>query len=110
MVIEQGDSFWLDPKRLYFINNEKSMEARGFHAHKELSQVMIVLSGSFDFLLDDGSLKESIILSKGDAISIKPMVWRQFIPLSQFSVLAVLASDKYNESDYIRDYNEFLNF
>lgn len=96
-------------KRIYYIFDTKQDVVRGLHAHKALKQVVIALKGSCRFLLDDGITKEDVILdcpTKG--ILIDSCLWREMHDFSDDCVLMVLASDHYDESDYIRDYSEFL--
>jgi UDP-2-acetamido-3-amino-2,3-dideoxy-glucuronate N-acetyltransferase len=84
---------------------------RGRHAHKNLKQVLFCVSGSCKILLDDGDVKENTILdypSKG--ILIDRMVWREMYDFSKDCVLMVLASELYDEEDYIRNYQEFINY
>lgn len=96
-------------KRIYYILDTKHGVVRGLHAHKALKQVAIALKGSCRFLLDDGIAKEDIILdcpTKG--ILIDSCLWREMHDFSDDCVLMVLASEHYEESDYIRDYPAFL--
>ncbi|ELJ8486938.1 sugar 3,4-ketoisomerase [Vibrio cholerae] len=96
-------------KRIYCIFDTKQGVVRGLHAHKALKQVAIALKGSCRFVLDDGINKEEIILdcpTKG--ILIDSCLWREMHDFSDDCVLMVLASEHYDESDYIRDYSEFL--
>lgn len=89
---------------LYGMNNE----SRGFHAHKELQQVMVCLSGSCELVLDDGNDRLRIKLEpNGKGVKIGNMVWREMHHLSNNCVLMVLASAWYDESDYIRCYDDF---
>ena len=97
-------------RRIYSINSVKEGEKRGFHAHKNLSQILLCSMGQIEILLDDGNEKKSVVLdtpSKG--LFIGPGIWHEMKWLYSDSVLTVVASDIYNENDYIRDYNEFLN-
>uniref|UniRef100_UPI00188C8A90 sugar 3,4-ketoisomerase n=1 Tax=Vibrio anguillarum TaxID=55601 RepID=UPI00188C8A90 len=96
-------------KRIYYIFGTKQNVVRGLHAHKALKQVAIALKGSCRFLLDDGITKEDIIINcptKG--ILIDSCLWREMHDFSEECVLMVLASEYYDESDYIRDYTAFL--
>ncbi len=82
---------------------------RGGHAHKDLNQMIIALSGSFDVLLDDGSKKEIYHLnSPSKGLLVTPMVWRELNNFSSGSVCLVLASEHFSEEDYYRDYSQFL--
>lgn len=96
-------------KRIYYIFDTKQGVVRGLHAHKALKQVAIALKGSCRFLLDNGMTKEDITLdcpTKG--ILIDSCLWREMHDFSDDCVLMVLASEHYEESDYIRDYSAFL--
>ncbi|MBS9784588.1 MAG: FdtA/QdtA family cupin domain-containing protein [Oceanivirga sp.] len=96
-------------KRVYYIYGTKLNVARGFHAHKNLQQVAIAVSGSCKMLLDDGVNKEWVTLdSPNKGILINSMVWHEMHNFSEDCVLLVLASEHYDESDYIRDYDEFI--
>lgn len=96
-------------RRIYWIClNDLSW--RGFHAHKNLHQVFFVQSGNLEFFLDDGNGKKRIELHSTESIKIYPGVWREFRSLSPQSVLLVLASEEFDESDYIRNYDEFRRY
>lgn len=98
-----------DVKRIYYIFNTKDGVARGFHAHKALKQVAIAVKGSCRFLLDDGKKQESVVLnSPTKGILIDSCVWREMHDFSHDCVLMVLASEHYDESDYLRDYDAFI--
>lgn len=111
MVALEGDrNIPFDIKRVYYIFNVKPGEVRGKHAHKELKQVAIAMSGSCKVSLDNGETKEEFILNdKSKGLLIDSCVWREMYDFSSDCVLAVLASEYYLESDYLRDYKEFLN-
>ena len=82
---------------------------RGKHAHRKLEQVIICSAGSCDFILDNGKKRETVHLNNpSQGLYIKHNIWREFTNFSKDCVVTVLASDYYRESDYIRDYNEFL--
>ena len=96
-------------RRIYWISNFKSDAVRGNHAHKNLMQLMIPIAGSLELALFDGIASETIRLSAGDEpVVIKPGIWRVMKNASEHSVVMVLASDVYDESDYIRDWNQYL--
>lgn len=98
-------------QRVYYLFGTKAEVARGFHAHKELWQVAICISGKCLMLLDDGRQKESVWMdSPMKGIVLPPMLWHEMHHFSSDCVLLVLASDKYNESDYVRKYEDFLEF
>ncbi|WP_109409892.1 sugar 3,4-ketoisomerase [Proteus genomosp. 4] len=106
--IEQNKNIPFDIKRIYYIYDTKEGISRGFHAHKNLEQVAICIKGSCRFLLDDGVHKEEIVLDKPNVgLYIKGIIWREMHDFSEDCVLVVIASDYYNESDYIRDYDTF---
>lgn len=100
-----------DIKRVYYLFDVPSSAKRGGHAHKSLSQVLIALSGSFDVVLKDGNSTQTITLNKPDkGLLIDSTIWRELENFSSGSVCLVLASDVYKEDDYIRDYDEFINY
>lgn len=107
--LEQHKNIPFEVKRIYYIFGTKEGVSRGFHAHKNLEQVAICVKGSCRFLLDDGKNKEEIILDNPSiGLYIKNIIWREMHDFSEDCVLIVLASDYYDETDYIRDYNLFL--
>ena len=96
-------------KRVYYLYDVPGGAVRGGHAHKELEQVIIALSGSFDVLLDDGYNVRKFHLNRPYyGLYVPTMVWRVLDNFSSGAVCLVLASTEYNESDYIRSYDEFL--
>lgn len=98
-------------KRVYYIYDTKANVTRGFHAHKNLKQVLICVSGSCKILLDDGKEKSVVPLnSPTEGLFLSHNIWREMFDFSPDAVLLVLASEHYDENDYIRDYDEFLNF
>jgi dTDP-4-dehydrorhamnose 3,5-epimerase-like enzyme len=109
VALEDGKDIPFRIKRVYYIYGTKEGVSRGFHAHKELSQVAICINGSCKFLLDNGNKKENILLNTPEkGLLIEKMVWREMYDFSDDCILMVLASEHYDESDYIRDYDEFL--
>jgi len=95
-------------KRVYYIYHTERKVARGFHAHKNLKQVAICISGRCRMVLDDGNEREEVWLdSPTKGLLIEDLVWREMHDFSDDCVLLVLASEHYDESDYIRDYSEF---
>jgi hypothetical protein len=99
-----------DIQRVYYLYDVPGGAERGGHAHKALHQFIIAISGSFDILLDDGKNKKRVHLSRSyNGLYICPMIWRELDNFSSGSVCLVLASNKYEESDYYRDYNEFMS-
>ena len=100
-----------DIKRVYYLYDVPSDAYRGGHAHKNLIQFMIPLSGSFEVLVDDGTNKTKIMLNKPDkGLLIPKGIWREMDNFSSGAVCAVLASDYFDEEDYFRDYSEFKKF
>ena len=110
IAIEQLKDIPFEIKRVYYIFDTKSEIRRGSHAHKNLQQVAICLNGSCKFLLDNGKERvEDIILdSPNKGLFIDKMIWREMYDFSENCVLLVIASEYYDENDYIRDYEEFL--
>ena len=100
-----------DIKRVYYLYDVPSDAYRGGHAHKNLIQFMIPLSGSFEVLVDDGTNKTKIMLNKPNkGLLIPKGIWREMDNFSSGAVCAVLASDYFDEEDYFRDYNEYKKF
>ena len=109
-VIEK-DIIPFDIKRVYYLYDVPSDAYRGGHAHKNLIQFMIPLSGSFDVLVDDGNSKKKIMLNKPNkGLLIPSGIWREMDNFSSGSICMVLASDYFNEEDYFRSYREFKKF
>lgn len=95
-------------KRVYYLYDIPGGESRGGHAHKELYQLITALSGSFDILLDDGIRKRVFSINRPDmGLLIVPGIWREIFNFSSGCTCFVLASEKYSEADYIRDYDSF---
>lgn len=96
-------------KRAYVIYNPSEGSERGFHAHRQLQQVAVCLSGSCEFVMDDGIEETKVLLNSPDkGLLIKGLVWRVIRNFSPDCVLLLIASENYDEFDYIRDYDEFL--
>ena len=94
--------------RVYYLYDVPSGEARGGHAHYDLEQFIVAASGSFDVILDDGINKKRVSLNRPNlALHVVPGLWRELDNFSSGSICMVLASHKYEETDYIRDYDEF---
>ena len=107
--IENSKAVPFDIKRVYYIFGTKEGVSRGFHAHKKLKQVAVCVSGKCRMILDDGAKREEFWLdSATKGILIEDMIWHEMYDFSKDCVLLVLASEHYDESDYIRNYNEFL--
>lgn len=109
VAIEGNRHIPFEIKRVYYIYDTSPDVARGFHAHKGLRQVAVCLSGQCRIVMDDGSKKEDMILnSPSQALLIDKMQWHEMYDFSSDCVLMVLASDEYDENDYLRDYQTFL--
>ncbi|TBV08265.1 sugar 3,4-ketoisomerase [Phytopseudomonas dryadis] len=110
LIVMEGDkSISFGIKRVYYIFGTKDGVARGFHAHKELEQIAVCVSGQCRMVMDDGISKEEVWLdTPNKAIRIDKMIWHEMHDFSPNCVLLVLASDYYDEADYIRNYEDFL--
>ena len=109
IAIEQGYNAPFDIKRVYYIFDTKQGVERGFHAHIDLKQIAIVVKGCCTFVLDNGKNREEIKLDNpNQGLFIEGLIWREMKDFSLDCVLVVLASEHYDESDYIRDYSKFL--
>ena len=98
-------------KRVYYLYDVPSDAFRGGHAHKNLDQFMIALSGSFEVKIDDGSNNKKVMLNKPNkGLFIPSGIWREMDNFSAGAVCLVLASEFFDESDYFRDYNSFLDY
>lgn len=96
-------------KRVYYLYDVPGGADRGGHSHKELEQLIIAISGSFDIIIDDGFEKKQFQMNRSYyGLYVSPMIWREITNFSSGSVCIVLASTIYEESDYIRDYDQFL--
>lgn len=111
IAIIENDVIPFEIKRVYYLFDVPSSAQRGGHAHKNLNQILIALSGSFDVVLKDGISTKTVTLNKPDkGLLITTNVWRELENFSSGSVCLVLASHVFDEEDYIRDYNHFLEF
>jgi len=107
-IIEGESNIPFQVKRIYYLYDMPSGEVRGGHAHKALHQLIVATSGSFDVQLDDGFNKRIVRLNRPDyGLLIVPGIWRELFEFSSGSVCLVLASKKFDEADYIREYIEF---
>lgn len=107
--LEQFKNIPFEIKRVYYIYRNQQNLARGFHAHSDLQQILICLSGSCKVILDNGMERCEYELDKpNQGIRIDKLIWREMHDFSEDCVLLVLASDLYNEADYIRSYDEFI--
>jgi len=108
--IEEDNQIPFQIKRVYYLYDVPGGSERGGHAHKDLTQLIIAMSGSFDITLDDGSGKKMFHLNRSyQGLLVCPMIWRELDNFSSGSVCMVLASNLYSESDYYRDYSQFLS-
>jgi hypothetical protein len=108
-IIENNLDIPFEIKRIYYLYDIPSNEKRGGHAHKELYQLVIAASGSFNINLNDGVNDKTIFLNRPDfGLLMVPGIWRDLSDFSSGSVCLVFASEIYSENDYIRNYNEFI--
>lgn len=110
-VVENGRDVPFNVKRAYYLYDVPGGESRGGHAHKELRQLIIAASGSFTVTLDDGHVKRTFTLNRPyQGLYVVPGIWRTLDDFSSGAVCMVLASERYDEADYIRDYQKFLKY
>ena len=108
--VEGGGLIPFDIQRVYYLYDVPGGAQRGGHAHKGLHQLIVAMSGSFDVVLDDGKSKKRIHLARSYyGLYVCPMIWRELDNFSSGSVCMVLASNKYHEDDYHRNYEEFVH-
>lgn len=106
--IEASHHIPFNIQRVYYLYDVPGGAERGGHAHKELHQLIVAMSGSFDVIIDDGMNKQRIHLNRSYyGLYICPMIWRELNNFSSGSVCMVLASNRYDEQDYYRDHAEF---
>ena len=107
--VEGGNQIPFDIQRVYYLYDVPGGAERGGHAHKGLHQLIIAMSGSFDVVLDDGKNKKRVHMNRSyNGLYVCPMIWRELDNFSSGAVLMVLASNKYDEADYYRDYADFM--
>ena len=110
-VLEEYKDIPFSVKRIYYIYGTKDGVTRGYHAHKSLEQILICIHGSCKVRLDDGAEQKVVLLDKPEeGLYVSNAMWREMFDFSPDAVLLVLASKLYDESDYIRNYDEFLRF
>lgn len=110
-VVSNRKEVPFEVKRVYYSYDIPGGKARGAHAHKKLYQLLVAASGCFTVTLDDGTVKRTFMLNHPyQGLLIVPGIWRTLDEFSSGSVCLCLASEKYDPSDYIRDYDEFLNY
>jgi len=111
LSIIEKDTVPFDIKRVYYLYDVPSGAERGGHAHKNLQQFLVALSGSFDVVLNDGNEQRIVTLNKPyQGLLINPGIWRELQNFSSGSVCLVVASAVYIEDDYIRDFDEFKDY
>ena len=109
--IEENKHIPFPVKRIYYLYDMPGGETRGGHAHKELLQLLIAASGSFDVVIDDGTNKKIVNLNRPNyGLLIIPGIWRELLNFSSGSICLVLASELYSENDYIRNYSDFKSY
>ncbi len=107
--IEGGRHLPFDIARVYYLYDVPGGESRGGHAHKQLQQLIVAMSGSFDVILDDGVHKQTFTLNRSyQGLYVTNMIWRELVNFSSGAVCTVMASHRYDEADYYRDYDAFL--
>jgi len=110
-IVENEATVPFDVKRIYYLYDVPGGETRGGHGHKELQQLIVAASGSFDLILDDGKYKKMVTLNRPDyGLYITPGIWRDIINFSSGSICLVMASMEYDPEEYLRDYQEFLAY
>lgn len=110
-VIENNVQIPFEVKRVYYLYDVPGGEERGGHAHRELRQLIVAASGCFDIVLDDGKNKKIVELNRPYfGLYVIPGIWREIINFSSGAICLVLASEVYKKDDYIRDYQDFLNW
>jgi hypothetical protein len=110
-IVEGQTNVPFDVKRVYYLYDIPGGEGRGGHAHKTLKQLIVAAGGSFNVLLDDGRNKKVVTLNRPDyGLLLVPGIWRELMEFSSGAVCLNLASDLYDERDYIRSYDDYLEF
>lgn len=110
-AINNSQEIPFDVKRVFYLYDIPGGESRGAHAHKECHQLIIAASGSFEVLIDDGIAKRVITLNRPNVgLHVPPNIWASEINFSSGSICLVLATHQYDEQDYIRNYEDFLNY
>lgn len=108
VAIQRGEPIPFAVERVYYIFGTDPATSRGFHAHRDLRQLAVCVSGACTMVLDDGAVRTAVRLDRPDlGLAIGAMTWREMHDFSPDCVLMVLADRRYDEADYIRDYAEF---
>lgn len=111
IALEQMKNVPFEIKRVYYMFDTVHGVRRGFHAHKCLKQILVCVKGSCKILLDDGAQKAEVLLDRPNkGLIIDSHIWREMFDFSEDAVLMVLASQPYDESDYIRNYDDFISY
>lgn len=111
VALEEAKDIPFKIKRVYYMYDTGEGVRRGFHAHKCLEQILICIHGSCKILLDNGAEKETVVLDKPyEGLYVSNDMWREMFDFSPDAVLMVLASELYDEADYIRNYDDFLEY
>ncbi len=111
VALEEDKEIPFKVKRVYYMYDTGEGVRRGFHAHKCLEQILICIHGSCKILLDNGTEKETVVLDKPyEGLYVSNDMWREMFDFSSDAVLMVLASELYDEADYIRNYDDFLEY
>lgn len=109
LAVVEKELFGYPVKRVYYLYDVPTSAVRGGHSHKEQHETLIALSGSFEVILKDGEAEKTVFLNKPDeGLHIVPGIWRELKNFSSGAICLVLASDFFDEEDYIRDFNAFL--
>ena len=111
IALEEMKDFPFKVKRIYYMYDTKQGVRRGFHAHKNLKQILICIHGTCKILMNDGNEKKVVTLANpNEGLLIENHIWREMFDFSDDAVLLVLASEYYSEEDYIRNYDEFIKY
>ena len=110
-AIENKEEIPFDIKRIFYLYDIPGGESRGAHAHKNCHQFLVAASGSFEVQLDDGKVKKTVMLNQPfRGLHIPPGIWASEVNFSSGAICLVMASHIYDEDDYLRDYQKFLEF
>ena len=110
-ALENNINIPFEVQRIYYLYDIPMGSERGGHGHYELQQFIVAIGGSFTFVLDDGKNKKEVFLNNpSKALHIQPGIWREILNFSSGSICLVLASHTYSENDYIRNYEDYINY